>query len=105
MRKSDKKIENKLRVALTDVCEIALKQFIGFEWVTHLVNYNNFPSSLKIICVFDTNDNLFHFVKSNNRQELEILIQQKLFEIDISLKNITQHVSFDSEENSKKSTH
>ena len=102
MRKSDKKIENKLRVALTDVCEIALKQFIGFEWVTHLVNYNNFPSSLKVICVFDSNDNLSHFLKSNNRRELEVLIQRKFFEIDINLTSITQHLSYDSEESNQK---
>jgi len=103
MRKSDKKIENKLREVLTDVCEIALKEFTGFEWVTHLVNYNNFPSSLKIICIFDTNDNLTLFKESNNHRKLGTLIQTKLFEIDINLKSINNHFSYDTEENCQKS--
>ena len=38
MRKSDKKIENQLRLTLTDVCETALKRFNGFEWLTHLLH-------------------------------------------------------------------
>jgi hypothetical protein len=92
-------MENQLRITLTDVCETALKNFTGFQWLTHLVNYTNFPKSLKIVCVFDSNDNLSNFLKSSSSHELSILIQKKLFEIDINLKNITSHITYDTEEN------
>ena len=102
MRKSDKKVENQLRLALTDVCETSLKDFTGFQWLTHLVNYTNFPKSLKVICVFDTNDNLSSFIQSSGCRELSNLIQKTLFEIGINLKNITNHISYDTEENCEK---
>lgn len=100
MRKSDKKIENQLRIVLTEVCETALKKFNGFEWLTHNVNYSHFPNSLKVICIFDTNDNLSSFIKSNSCRELGTLLQKKFFNIGINLKNITLHISYDTEENS-----
>jgi len=46
MRKTDKKRDNTLRLALTEVCDIALKDIAGFQWLTHCVNYSNFPQSL-----------------------------------------------------------
>ncbi len=99
MRKIDKKLDNQLRLVLTDVCEIALKESIGFQWLTHLVNYSNFPKSLKVVCVFDTNDNLNSFMTENRNHELSTLIQNKLFDIGISIKSIANHVSYDTEEN------
>lgn len=102
MRKSDKKIENNLRIALTDVCESALKEFTGFEWLTHLVKYSDFPKSLKIICVFDTNNNLTSFLNSNNRYELEELIVNNLLCAEVRIKNITNHISYDTEEECEK---
>ncbi len=102
MRKSDKKIENQLRIVLTDICETTLKNFNGFEWLAHNVNYSHFPNSLKVICVFDTNDNLSRFIKSNSCRELGTLVQKKFFSIGINLKNITHHISYDTEENGHK---
>lgn len=101
MRKSDKKIENQLRITLTEVCETALKDFVGFEWLTHLVDHNNFPNSLKVVCVFDTNDNLSRFIESDSNQKLSSLIQKKFFEKSIVLKNINNHIAYDTEENCK----
>jgi len=98
MRKSDKKIDNQIRVALTEVCDIALKDFYGFQWLTHTVNYNKFPQSLKIVCVYDTNENLVSFNETTNRHQLSFLIENKLVEIGINLKNINNHISYDSEE-------
>ncbi len=103
MRKSDKKIDNKLRVALTEICEIALERFNGFEWLTHDTNYKNFPASLRIICVFDTNANLDLFLASKARHEFSCLLQKKLFEIDVNLISMAKHLSYDSEQNCKHS--
>jgi predicted RNA-binding protein with PIN domain len=102
MRKSDKKMENQLRIGLTEICESSLKNFNGFEWLTHLVNYSNFPQSLKVICVFDTNANLASFIKSKNCHKLGVILHEKLFAMDINIKNITNHISYDTEEDCKK---
>jgi len=110
MRKTDKKIENQLRLILTDVCEIALKEIDGFQWLTHLVEYSNFPNSLKVVCVFDTNENLSAYhsccgaksVAGNPGKELKPLIQKKLQGMGINIKNIDCQVIFDTEENCAK---
>lgn len=102
MRKTDKKIDNQLRLVLTDVCEIALKEINGFLWLTHLVNYSNFPKSLKVVCVFDTNENLSYFMSKDSKKELTSLIQVKLHEVDVKVKNVTDHILYDTEENCEK---
>ncbi|EGN75510.1 hypothetical protein A28LD_1123 [Idiomarina sp. A28L] len=53
MRKSDKKIDNEIIRKLTIVCEEAKHTDSGFVWLTHEVNYQRFPQSLKVILVFD----------------------------------------------------
>ena len=52
MRKNDKKLDNAIRVKLTEVCEYALDHTDGFLWLTHTVDYKKFPSSLLVRCVF-----------------------------------------------------
>ena len=101
MRKTDKKIDNQLRLALTDVCELALKEIVGFQWITHRVNYSNFPKSLKVVCIFDTNENLSCFMLKNSKAELNSLIQLKLNEAVVKLGNIAERISYDTEENCK----
>lgn len=81
--------------ALTEVCDIALKDYDGFEWVTHSVNYNNFPESLSVVCVFDTNEQL----ERTDLGGIYTLINEKLLSIGIKLNDIRRHVDFDTEEN------
>ena len=98
MRKTDKKIEKALRGALTDACDMALKKYKGFMWLTHFVNYQNFPDSLSIVCVFDTNEQL----SKANEEGLRVIIKNKLASIDINIKDIRKNVSFDTEESCEK---
>jgi hypothetical protein len=102
MRKIDRKIDNQLRLVLTDVCEITLKEINGFQWLTHLVNYSNFPNSLKVVCVFDTNENLSCFMSKDSKKELTSLLKVKLHEADVKVKNVTDHILYDTEENCEK---
>lgn len=99
MRKTDKKIEQQLSAALTQVCENALKELTGFQWLTHLVKYPKVENTLKIICVFDTKANLALFNADNKKQQqLNSHIQTELANINITLKNINRHIFYDNEE-------
>ena len=95
MRKSDKKLEKALVKVLTEVCDIAQENYYGFKWITHFVNYNNFPDSLNVVCIYDTNPQL----KKTDVNGLRLLINEKLLSIDITIKDIQRQVTFDTEEN------
>ncbi|MBU2884376.1 hypothetical protein KO507_01210 [Gilvimarinus agarilyticus] len=95
MKKSDKKKENAIIAALTQACEIAKDRGDGFEWLTHFVNYDRFPQSLLVVCVYDTNEKLARA----DQAAICALIQQHLESIDIRVASIQRQVKFDSEEN------
>jgi len=95
MRKTDRKIDNAITKVLTDACELALGHYEGFKWLTHLVNYDDFPGSLSVVCIFDTNANL----SGAAAEEMRALIKKKLASIDVRLDNSRRQVSFDTEEN------
>ena len=99
MRKTDKRRENALRVALTDACEIASERFDGFKWLTHFVNDSNFPESLTVVCVFTTNAHLSKMLSTSQDSELRNIVSEQLSNIDIKLNDIERHVLFDCEEN------
>jgi hypothetical protein len=98
MRKTDKKLDKQIRLALTDVCETALKDVAGFQWLTHMVNYAHFPQSLKVVCVFDTVANLTKYQEVETNNYIGNLIQLELQSIGIDIKNPAKHVSYDTEE-------
>jgi len=97
MKKTDKKIDNQICKSLTIVCEIAKEEVPGFQWLTHLVNYNQFPDSLAVICVFDTKVGLEQARKQKKDQLMVGLIKSELEQINIRFKDINRHVSFDIE--------
>ncbi|ALO44033.1 Fis family transcriptional regulator [Pseudoalteromonas phenolica] len=98
MRKSDKKIDNQLRESLTQVCDTALKDIEGFQWLTHQANYSDFPNSLKITCVFDTNEQLNDYLNSSQNAYLLNLISKELNIMKLKIKSVAKVVSYDSEE-------
>lgn len=99
MRKSDKKLDNQIVKALTQVCHFALEDIDGFEWLTHTVNFDRFPESLKVVCVFNRNDKLAHYLKSSSKGSLALQIINQLADIGIELKNAKNQIELDSEEN------
>lgn len=98
MTKTDKKTENAIRLALTNVCEAALETVEGFQWITHTVNYKNFPNSLAILCVFDNPESLISARASEKDVYLKDQIQKELAAKNIEIRNINSVVSFDTEE-------
>jgi arylamine N-acetyltransferase len=94
MRKSDKKIDNQIRHVLTDFCENTLKQFDGFNWITHTVNYSNFPQSLHITVVFQDSNSLLLF-KQNHQHKIENQLSDLLNSTGINIRLIKHLVSYD----------
>ncbi|WDE08893.1 Fis family transcriptional regulator [Thalassomonas viridans] len=102
MKKTDKKTDKMLREALTRVCETALEQVPGFQWLTHFVNYRAFPESLSVVCVFDSNSE-FNDAKSAQQDiYLMQLIEKELASAGIRLPDIRRRVLFDTEENCRR---
>ncbi|GEA50829.1 hypothetical protein VIN01S_16330 [Vibrio inusitatus NBRC 102082] len=99
MRKSDKKIENQIRDVLTKVCEDTLKGYDGFLWVTHTVNFSSFPQSLKIVCVFDTNQNRTNFLVGESQHYVSTTIQKGFDKVGIQLKNVAKQISYATQKN------
>lgn len=103
MKKSDKTIENTLVKVLTQVCEESLKSIEGFQWLTHIscksgANYKDFPRSLTVICVFETQNQIAKLLDSPQHQDLINNIISRLSSAGIQLPNKQKHIKFDSEE-------
>jgi hypothetical protein len=98
MNKTIKKLEKNLVQALTSACDNIKQDVNGFDWLTHSANYANFPASLVVRCVFDTEQNL-ETAKSAKLDELMIKrIHSALLNAGILLKTPKCHVVFDTEE-------
>ena len=98
MKKTDKKNEKLIVEALTAVCDIALSQVPGFQWLTHLISYSRFPDSLTVVCVFATKDDLNQVLLVKQDDFLRSLIREKLNAVAIPMKDAAGQVRFDSEE-------
>lgn len=97
MKKAAKKLENVFRKGLTDICEHDLKAIDGFQWVTHLVDYDRFPDSLKIVLIFDTEKQVSAFKRSAEKMRIDDRIEMLMSEHNIKLKSVSQHVLYDNE--------
>lgn len=95
MKKTDKKLDNTLRDVLTEACDIALETFEGFRWLTHFANYNDFPRSFSVVCVFATNEQL----ANTDLARFRLLLKEKLAAMDVKIKVLDRQLIFDTEEN------
>jgi hypothetical protein len=98
LTKTTQKLDNNICKALTIACENSLHKIAGFCWLTHRANYTNFPASLIVTCVFNTEEDI-EIMKANDlatgfKQD----IQTQLLKIGVILKNMNQNIHFDSEE-------
>lgn len=98
MKKSDKKIENALVQSLTEVCDHALASVAGFCWLTHRVNYDRFPASLRVVCVFESDQALAAAEDAGALAHLREVIRLALADLGIKLQKPKQQIVFDSEE-------
>ncbi|MBB3142429.1 hypothetical protein [Halomonas organivorans] len=97
-KKASRQMERRLTQALTDACETAKPLLPGFAWLTHLVDYRRFPDSLRVVWVFETQDDLARALKGDGRRRMRELTEAALFEADVEVGNIDAHLDADSEE-------
>lgn len=94
MRKSDKNIENRIIKALTHVCESIKHDTKGFKWISHEVNYQKFPESLKVTCCFKSTRDIQE-LDDQISENIYQLIQHSLSSENIILKDVYRQVNFD----------
>ncbi|ABV87179.1 hypothetical protein [Shewanella pealeana] len=83
MRKTDKKIDNAIRLALTQVCEALKDEVEGFIWLTHSVNFSQGLDSLVITFMFESQALLD---KANSEQQTLQMIA--LAQASLEMENI-----------------
>ncbi len=98
LNKTSQKIDNNVCKALTIACESSLHEVSGFSWLTHRANYTNFPASLVITCIFETEAEIVEMKVQQQDELLRKVIQKQLLNFGVVVKNIKQQVHFDSEE-------
>lgn len=92
------KMERLLVSSLTYACDLAKPILPGFCWLTHRVDYQHFPDSLKVIWVFDTHASLSEALKGHARGQILDLTAEAFASSGIVIADVSHHVDFDSEE-------
>jgi hypothetical protein len=101
LTKTNKKTDNNICKALTVVCETIKDQPVaGFSWLTHTVNYAQFPSSLVITLVFDNDNNQAMALDSGFEKHCLRLIQTQLLKVGVKFLHNKHNLKFTSEESS-----
>jgi len=96
--KTVKKLDNNVIKALTLACEHAKENIEGFSWLTHTAKYDNFPASLLVTCIFDTDAQLDNAIEQQQDQQLQQAIHKQLLNVGIVIKATQKHVFFDTEQ-------
>lgn len=96
--RQQRQLDRELSRTLTQACEVAKAEFAGFAWVTHEVQWDDFPASLRIIWIFESNADIARALKASRDKRLMSLSDSALREAGIALKRIEKHVHLDSEE-------
>lgn len=91
-------IERELIRALTRACETAKAEIVGFQWLTHEVDYQQFPQSLVVTWMFDSEANKARALASTDAARMRELTQAAFEEVGISVAGIAAHIAFSVEQ-------
>lgn len=97
-KRDQAQIERRLVATLTEACETAKAEIVGFSWLTHEIDYAGFPSSLMVVWIFDTQANKDRALASGQGERMVELTAVALGEADVLVSPVSAHVHFDSEE-------
>jgi hypothetical protein len=91
-------MDRELTRALTWACESAKSEIVGFEWLTHRVDYDRFPDSLMVTWVFDNEQNKRAALAGPCSETMYTSTHAAFEEAGIAVADIGRHVEWDSEE-------
>ncbi|MDW2778378.1 hypothetical protein ACF8FG_19145 [Pseudomonas sp. YQ_6] len=92
------RLERELVACLTDACEAAKAEIVGFSWLTHRLHPEDFPGSLRITWVFGQEADKAAAVVGDAKARMLALTALALEQAGIQLDHPAWHVRFDSEE-------
>ncbi|OIQ48026.1 MAG: hypothetical protein BM565_03405 [Gammaproteobacteria bacterium MedPE] len=98
MKKTHKKIDNQLRQALTNACEEIKDNIEEFAWLTHQVNFEQFPQSLRVSCYFSNSSSLLDATNSGTCAAIGQIIKVHLSKIAITKFDDSKQITFNSED-------
>ncbi|PKH57049.1 Fis family transcriptional regulator [Shewanella sp. Choline-02u-19] len=101
MKKTDKKIENTIRISLTEVCESLKGEVFGFEWLSHKVDFSNVNHSLQVTFMFATNESLRKAKLQLQTDKMANLACSALAKHNIHINNAAKQCCFETEERSR----
>ncbi|MFK3817868.1 hypothetical protein ACI2KG_14910 [Pseudomonas sp. NPDC089407] len=97
------RLERELVACLTDACETAKAEIVGFSWLTHRLDPDHFPASLLITWVFEQEADKAAAMAGDAKARMLALTGLALEQARIALDHPAWHVRFDSEEACKQS--
>lgn len=97
-KRDQARIERRLAATLTEACETAKAEIVGFCWLTHEVDYAAYPSSLMVVWIFDTEASKDQALARGQGTRMIDLTAVALEEAEVHLSPVAAHVQFDSEE-------
>jgi hypothetical protein len=97
-KRDQARLERRLASTLTEACETAKAEIVGFEWLTHEVDYAAFPKSLRVVWIFDTQTHKDQALANGRRERMIELTALALEAAEVAIANVSAHVQFDSEE-------
>ncbi len=102
-KRDQARIERQLSRCLTDACEAAKAQIVGFSWLTHVVDYDRFPESLQITWIFTMEAQKTDALAQGQDALMRTLTRAALDQAGIDMEKLIAPVRFDSEEACKRS--
>ena len=91
-KRNQAQIERRLVKHLTDACETAKGQIPGFVWLTHSVDFEAFPASLKVVWVFDNQVNKDFALADGEARFMVELTTRALADANINVRQVANHV-------------
>jgi len=102
-KRDQARIERQLSSCLTEACEAAKAQIVGFSWLTHVVDYDCYPESLQITWIFATEAQKTDALAQGQDALMRTLTRAALDQAGIDMAKLVAPVRFDSEEACKRS--
>ena len=92
------RLERELVACLTEACETAKAEIVGFSWLTHRLDPASFPASLRITWVFASEADKTTALAGPAKARMLALTAEALQAAGVQLDHPAWHVRFDSEQ-------